>query len=172
MEIFQISRNTQQYACSLFRARVLNEMIKRRLGSINHSNVDIEVNNLQINNVNYSFRSNAVFGPLLMQLIAELVTDPGRPRLYVKTVREEWERRYPNLRIPAKCTIFKYMKKRMKLSFKDRKYEPDVRNAEKHKQHRRWLVKELIPRYESEDYEVIWFDEKGFQTLDSETQRW
>lgn len=63
------------------------------------------------------------------------------------------------------------MKKRLRLSYKQRKYEPDVRNSLVHKKHRRWLIHELYHRYFDETKEVIWYDEKGFQTLDSENKR-
>ena len=54
------------------------------------------------------------------------------------------------------------MRLRMKLSFKDRKYEPDVRNHLKHKLHRCWLINQLYHKYTMPLTEVIWFDEKGF----------
>lgn len=84
----------------------------------------------------------------------------------------EWERRYPDAKMPSKATVHRYMKYRMKLSYKDRKYEPDVRNHVKHKRHRCWLISQLYTLYTQERTEVIWFDEKGFQTLDSGQKRW
>lgn len=65
-------------------------MISRRVKELALSNVDITVNNLVISNTNLSFRTNSCFGKRLVELIAEMVTDPDRPRVYLKTIQQEW----------------------------------------------------------------------------------
>lgn len=86
MSFFKISRQVLKHACFVYKTKMVTDMVRRRLIELKSSRITVESNNMAIENVNHSFRTNTYFGKPLIDLIAEMVTDPRRPRLYTKTV--------------------------------------------------------------------------------------
>ena len=92
-------------------------------------------------------------------------------KLSIKQVAEVWERTFPEETVPSKSTINYYFKNRLGLNYKKRRTEPFKRQGEQEKKHRVMFYAQLYKDLAAKKM-IIWYDQKGFQTLDSQDHEW
>jgi len=172
MEMFKVSREFFKYGCKLYKSGAIVPMIGRRKSELDYRSGEVVVDGEKLENVNFHFKTNMVYGPKLLELIARMTLDPNRDILTREDIVKTWQKMYPDLKVPSPSTVASYCKARLKLSYKHRRKEPVSRNSQDQLNRRLKLISDLYPRFANPDIDVVWYDQKGFRTLDSNTMRW
>ena len=128
MTFYKIDRNTFKYACKVFNSGEIYNMIERKVKNHLTANLTMRVNNQEIKNTNNTFTKSTPYGQKLMELIAKICTNANMNVVFLKTIQEEWRRLYPDEPVPCKSTCYIYASRRLKMSYKLRKFRPEARN--------------------------------------------